>query len=194
MVTMADVLTQKQGQVLLELARKTLETQLTEGSAALPSPPDDPALSEKAATFVTLKIAGKLRGCIGSLEPDSPLWEGIRDNAINAGFCDHRFSPLTPEELPAVHLDISILSRAQPLHYENPEDLPAKLRPGVDGVVLRDGPRRATFLPQVWQQLPTSEQFLDHLCLKAGLGRGTWRQRKLEILTYQVQCFEEDQK
>ena len=194
MVTMADVLTQKQGQVLLELARKTLETKLAKGSAPLPSPPDDPALSAKAATFVTLKIAGKLRGCIGSLEPDSPLWEGIRDNAINAAFHDHRFSPLTPEELPAVHLDISILSRAQPLHYDEPEDLPAKLRPGVDGVILRDGHWRATFLPQVWQQLPTAEQFLDHLCLKAGLAQGTWRQRKLEILTYQVQCFEEDQK
>jgi AmmeMemoRadiSam system protein A len=194
MVTMADVLTEKQGRELLRLARKTLETKLAEGSAPLPSPPDDPALSAKAATFVTLKIAGKLRGCIGSLEPDGPLWEGIRDNAINAAFHDHRFSPLARQELPAVHLDISILSRAQPLHYENPEELPAKLRPGVDGVILRDGHRRATFLPQVWQQLPTAEQFLDHLCLKAGLAQGTWRQRKLEILTYQVQCFEEDQK
>ncbi len=194
MVTKTDQLTKKQGQVLLDLARKTLETKLAKEGPVLVTPPDDPALSAKAATFVTLTIAGKLRGCIGSLEPDRPLWEGIRENAVNAAFCDHRFSPLTPEELPVVHLDVSILSPARPLHYETPEELPGKLQPGVDGVILRDGLRRATFLPQVWQQLPTSEQFLDHLCLKAGLAQETWRQRKLEILTYQVQSFEEDRK
>ena len=188
---MAKALTQKQGQQLLKLARQTLETKLADGSAVLPSPPGDQVLSAKAATFVTLKIAGKLRGCIGTLEPTEVLWEGIRNNAINAAFHDPRFSPLTPEELPAVLLDISILSPAQPLSYEKPEDLPAKLRPGIDGVILRDGSRRATFLPQVWQQLPTAEQFLDHLCLKAGLPERTWQHKQLEILTYQVQCFEE---
>lgn len=189
---MADLLTEKQGQLLLKLARKTLEKKLDKGAVFVSPPPGDSALSAQTATFVTLKIDGKLRGCIGTLEPDGPLWEGIRDNAINAAFHDHRFSPLTPDELPAVHLDISILSHPQPLRYEGPEDLLTKLRPGVDGVILRDGARRGTFLPQVWQQLPAPEQFLDHLCLKAGLPQGTWRQKKLEILTYQVQCFEEE--
>ena len=188
---MADFLTDKQGQTLLKLARKTLVQKLSKRT--VPSVPDDPALLVQAATFVTLKIDGKLRGCIGNLEPVGPLWEGIRDNAINAAFNDYRFSPLTPEELSAVHLDISILSQPQPLQYDDPDDLPKKLRPGIDGVILRDGHRSATFLPQVWQQLSTPGQFLDHLCLKAGLPQQTWRQKKLSIQTYQVQCFEEEQ-
>lgn len=187
---MADLLTEKQGQTLLKLARKILAQKLRK--EALPSVPDDPALLVQAATFVTLKIDGKLRGCIGNLEPVGPLWEGIRDNAINAALNDYRFSPLTPEELPAVHLDISILSQPQPLQYDEPDDLLKKLRPGIDGVILRDGHRSATFLPQVWQQLETPDQFLDHLCLKAGVLKNAWRQKKLSILTYQVQCFEEE--
>lgn len=187
---MSNLLTRQQGLVLLELARKTLQYKMGEGRA--PTSPDDSALSVQAATFVTLKIAGQLRGCIGNLEPVGPLWQGIRDNAINAAFNDCRFSSLTPKELPAVHLEISILSRPQPLAYCGPEELPVKLHPGIDGVILRDSRRSATFLPQVWQQLPTPEQFLEHLCLKAGLPGELWRQKKLEIFTYQVQCFEEE--
>jgi len=189
---MDGLLDDRQGAMLLKLARKTLEQKMMNGTVSLT--PDEPALSVKAATFVTLKIAGKLRGCIGNLEPVGALWEGIRDNAINAAFHDPRFSPLTSKELPDVEIDISILSPPKPLQYENTEDLPAKLRPGIDGVILRDGPRTATFLPQVWQQLPSPEQFLGHLCLKAGLAQKTWRQRRLEIHTYQVQCFEEEKR
>ena len=175
---------------MLELARKSLEQKMQQGTDL--SPPQDPALSVKAATFVTLKIDGALRGCIGNLEPVSSLWEGIRNNAINAAFHDHRFSPLSPEELSKVHLDISVLSPSKQLEYEDAEDLLVKLRPGIDGVILRDGSRSATFLPQVWQQLPAAEQFLGYLCRKAGLPPEAWKERKLEIHTYQVQCFEED--
>jgi AmmeMemoRadiSam system protein A len=178
--------------MLLKLARQTLEQQFRKEQ--IPLAPDEPALSVKAAAFVTLKIDGKLRGCIGNLEPVGALWEGIRDNAINAAFNDHRFSPLTPDELSAVKLDISVLSQPKPLEYKGADDLLKKLRPGIDGVILRDGPRGATFLPQVWQQLPTTEQFLGHLCLKAGLPQESWRQKKLEIQTYQVQCFEEEER
>jgi uncharacterized protein len=190
MVGMVGVLEDRYGQILLRLARNTLEQKLTKG-AELPAP-GEPALSVKAATFVTLKIAGRLRGCIGNLEPIGPLWQGIRDNAINAAFHDHRFSPLTPEELPEVHLDISILSQPVPLEYADASELLDKLRPGIDGVILRDGRHTATFLPQVWQQLPVPEQFLGHLCLKAGLPQEYWRQARLAINTYQVQSFAEE--
>lgn len=190
MVEMTGLLSDKQGQVLLELARKTLVEKLQ--NKTYPQMHDEPAFSETAATFVTLKIGGKLRGCIGNLEPVGKLWEGIRDNVINAAFHDHRFSPLSSDELPAVQLDISILSEAQPLEYENSEDLLAKLRPGVDGVILREGGRSATFLPQVWKQLRSPEQFMDHLCLKAGLPQKTWRQKKIGINIYQVQSFSEE--
>lgn len=190
MVKMDGLLDNRQGQILLELARNTLTHKLQKGK--VPLKPDDPALLVKGAAFVTLKKDGKLRGCIGNLEPVSALWEGVRDNTINAAFHDHRFSALTPGELPAVHLSISILSQPQPLEYKDTADLLAKLRPGIDGVILRDGHRSATFLPQVWQQLPSAEQFLGHLCLKAGLPQETWRQRNLEIKIYQVQSFEEE--
>ena len=187
---MSDPLSDDQGRVLLTLARTPLQHRLVGGDA--PQAPDDPTLLSSAATFVTLKKAGNLRGCIGNLQPVGALWEGIRDNAINAAFHDGRFSPLRAEELLRVHLDISILSSPQPLAYTDPETLVAKLRPGIDGVIVGDGRHSATFLPQVWQQLPDPQQFLGHLCLKAGLAERAWRDRKLEIQTYQVQCFAED--
>ncbi len=187
---MSNLLSLKQGSLLLALARATLKERLMGENA--PKAPSDPALLSSSATFVTLKIAGKLRGCIGNLQPVGPLWEGIRDNAINAAFHDHRFCALSPEELEKVDLDISILSPPQPLAYSDPEALLRQLRPGIDGVIVRDGRHSATFLPQVWQQLPDPEQFLDYLCQKAGLSERAWRDKKLEIHVYQVQCFAEE--
>lgn len=186
------MLTKRQGQMLLRLARKVLEQRLNQGT--LPDKPDDAVFSEKAATFVTLKTDGKLRGCIGTLEAVDPLWESVCRNTINAAFHDHRFLPLTREELLAVRLDISILSQPKLLEYQDAAGLAAKLRPDIDGVILREGARSATFLPQVWQQLATPEQFLGQLCLKAGLPEDAWRRRRLEIHTYQVQDFEEERK
>lgn len=187
---MVKQLTDEQGRKLLALARKTLECRLA-GSAE-PRLPEDEALTIRAACFVTLKCTGRLRGCIGNLQPVGTLCEGVRDNAISAAFHDHRFSPLHPEELGQVHLDISILSPPRALAYEDPASLLVSLRPGIDGVTIRDGRRSATFLPQVWQQLPTAEVFLSHLCQKAGLPESAWRERKLEIEVYQVQCFAEE--
>jgi uncharacterized protein len=187
---MNDPLSHEQGCLLLALARTTLEHQLLRGDG--PKTPDDPALLSSAATFVTLKIDGNLRGCIGNLQPVGALWEGIRDNAINAAFHDHRFSRLRLEELEKVHLDISILSAPQAVLYQEPEGLLSQLRPGVDGVIVRDGRRSATFLPQVWQQLPDPEQFLGRLCQKAGLPERAWRDKRLAVEIYQVQCFSEE--
>ncbi|MBU1568631.1 MAG: AmmeMemoRadiSam system protein A [Proteobacteria bacterium] len=180
----------EQGRLLLALVRKTLKHQFVGGDTT--TKPDDPALLSSAATFVTLKISGNLRGCIGNLEPVGPIWEGIRDNAINAALNDPRFPALKPEELDKVHVDISILSSPQPLTYSDPEELLKKLRPGIDGVIVGDGRRSATFLPQVWQQLSDPQQFLGHLCRKAGLSERAWREKKLEIQIYQVQCFAEE--
>jgi len=187
---MSGHLNDDQGTVLLELARKTLSCRLK--GEVPPEQPDDAVFGEETATFVTLKLDGQLRGCIGNLKPVGTLWEGICDNAINAAFHDHRFSSLKPEELSQIHLDISILSPPVTLAYSDTEDLLTKLRPGIDGVILRDGRHGATFLPQVWKQLPTTEQFLSHLCRKAGLAESAWREKKMEIQTYYVQCFEEE--
>lgn len=183
-------ITKEQGDVLLRLARATIAEQLgrrPEGKGAV----EDPALQVECGTFVTLKINDQLRGCIGNLEPVGSIVEGIRRNALNAAFHDYRFSALTAEELAQVHIDISILTRPQPLAYRDGADLIAKLRPGVDGVILRLGRCSATFLPQVWEQLPRAEDFLGHLCRKAGLADTAWLKSHPEVETYQVQCFEE---
>lgn len=183
-------LTSEQGRILLRLAREILENTLA-GNGSVQAPVE-PIFREPAATFVTLKIAGRLRGCIGNLAPAGSLWDGIRDNAVNAAFHDHRFPPLRADELSRVHIDVSILSPPRPLEYSDGDELVRQLRPGVDGVILRDGWRSATFLPQVWEQLPSAEEFLDHLCLKAGLPKKSWREKPLAIETYEVQCFAEE--
>jgi AmmeMemoRadiSam system protein A len=134
---------------------------------------------------------GELRGCIGSLTAVEPLIESVKRNAINAAFHDHRFPPLGTEEVDEVEVEVSILTDPQPLEYSDPEDLVKKLQPGEDGVIIHKGAARATFLPQVWDQLPEHEEFLSHLCMKAGLPAEAWQTATLDVLTYQVQYFEE---
>ena len=188
---MTGKITEKQAEVLLRLARETIHARLKRQDVDIDMP-RDPIFAGKAATFVTLKLRGQLRGCIGTLEPSASLWESIRGNAENAAFHDTRFRPLTEEELRDVHLDISILTQPQKLEYNDARDLVSKLRPRVDGVILHHGRAGATFLPQVWDQLPTPELFLGHLCRKAGLHENFWREGLPEIRIYQVQCFAEE--
>jgi AmmeMemoRadiSam system protein A len=187
---MLGTLNVQQAKVLLEHARQTIAAKL-EGKSATTDTGVDPVFKEWAATFVTLKIDGQLRGCIGNLEPVGTIWDSIRDNARNAAFQDYRFSPLTSEEMSRVHIDISILSKPVTLQYTDGEELLARLRPGVDGVILRHGRSGATFLPQVWRQLPDPTQFLGHLCRKAELAENCWRTQHPEIQIYQVQCIAE---
>jgi AmmeMemoRadiSam system protein A len=191
---MQEYLSEEQGRQLLRSARKTIADKLagspirTENEKA--NPPD-PALLARCGTFVTLKIDGRLRGCIGNLEPVSSIYEGIQRNALNAAFHDSRFPELTAEELEKVHIDISILTPPQALNYRDGEELVSRLRPGIDGVILGLNHHRATFLPQVWEQLPRAEDFLGHLCRKAGLSPTAWKDSHPEVALYQVQCFEE---
>ena len=117
----------------------------------------------------------------------------MRVNAINAAFRDPRFPPLSRDELNRIKIEVSILTNPRPLEYKDAQDLLAKLRPGIDGVIIKKGFHEATFLPQVWEQLPRKEDFLTHLCLKAGLDGDAWRRGDLEVSTYQVQAFEEEE-
>jgi AmmeMemoRadiSam system protein A len=188
------MLTEQQGRLLVRLARQTIEQHLGQPSTQ-PVSDDElkhPALQEQRGVFVTLHKRGDLRGCIGSLVAAEPLVDGIRRNAINAAFHDFRFHPLTVDELAQLHVEVSVLTEPAPLAYDTPDDLLHLLHPGRDGVILEGpGHARATFLPQVWQQLPSVEQFLGHLCRKAGLAETTWRTGNVDISTYQVQSFEE---
>lgn len=186
-------LNEEQGQILVKLARQTIEERL--GKRSIKVDPDsmtDSAFKEKRGTFVTLTIKKQLRGCIGNLDSTVSIVDGIERNAVNAAFSDPRFPPLKADELDRVDIEVSILTEPQPLEYRDSRDLLSKLRVNVDGVILRKGSASATFLPQVWEQLPQPEKFLSHLCTKAGLPADTWRKGNLDILTYQVQCFEEE--
>ncbi|MBF0452244.1 MAG: AmmeMemoRadiSam system protein B [Candidatus Magnetomorum sp.] len=187
-----DQLNEKQGNALLKLARSTIAKKLGKPYDEAPDTElKEDSLQVKKGTFVTLNINGQLRGCIGSLVGQVPLAKGVADNAINAAFHDPRFSPLTANEYENIHIEVSVLTEPQPLDYTDTKDLLEKLTPEIHGVILRKGYASATFLPQVWEQLPTHDAFLSHLCLKAGLPGDTWKRDHLEIQTYQVQYFEE---
>ncbi len=177
---------------LLSLARKSIENCIS-GTELPPidNPTLSPILNELGASFVTLTIKGQLRGCVGALEPYQSLASDVREHAVAAAFEDYRFPPLQPVEINDIEIEISYLTRPKPLMYENPDQLPHLLRPHIDGVVLRDGPRRATFLPQVWEKIPQPEDFLEELCMKMGAYPDLWRRKKLEVLTYQVEEFHE---
>jgi AmmeMemoRadiSam system protein A len=186
-------LNEEQGQILVKLARQTIEERLDKRSIKVdPDTMMDSAFKDNRGTFVTLTINKQLRGCIGNLDSKDSIMDGIERNAINAAFRDPRFPPLKADELNRVDIEVSILTEPQPLEYRDSKDLLSKLRVNVDGVILRKGSASATFLPQVWEQLPQPEKFLSHLCTKAGLPADTWRKGNLDILTYQVQCFEEE--
>ncbi len=128
-----------------------------------------PPLAQQRATFVTLTLDGRLRGCIGSLVAHRTLLDDLIHNAKSAAFEDPRFYPLSPEEFKKVVIEISLLSPPEPLLYDSIEDLKSKVSVGIDGIILQKEGKRATFLPQVWEQLPTFELFFTHLCQKAGL-------------------------
>jgi len=130
-----------------------------------------------------------LRGCIGSLTSNESIRSGIARNALNAAFADLRFPPLNADEFQNVDIEISILTKPQPIQYTDYSDLLAKLRINIDGVIIRKKRAVATFLPQVWKQLHQPDVFLSHLCVKAGLSADSWKNTKLEVLTYQVQYF-----
>lgn len=173
---------------LLELARETLVRVSTNGpppdvtEAGLPSA----RLAHSGACFVTLTRNGQLRGCTGNLLPDLPLYQAVVRNTINAARNDARFPPVAAEELGTIHLEISVLTRPQPLRFDGPEDLLRQLRPRRDGVILTIGERRATFLPLVWEQIPDKAQFMEQLSLKAGCPPGAWRGTNVSVAVYQA--------
>jgi AmmeMemoRadiSam system protein A len=190
-------LTNAQGRLLVRLARQTIQTQLgkpptEEESSALKQALGDDIFQIQRGVFVTLKISHNLRGCIGSLAGFTPIRKGIKENAINAAFHDPRFKPLTSDELSKVTIEVSVLNHPEPLAYTDGDDLISKLRPQLDGVIIRKGLASSTFLPQVWELLPKPHDFLQQLCLKAGLPADEWRTGQLEVSTYQVQYFEEN--
>lgn len=179
----------QQRQVLLQTARDSIRTGLEEGHPLQVNPADfETALQAERATFVTLNKEGQLRGCIGHLEAIQPLIKDVADNAFGAAFRDNRFPPLSEKEFAQLQIHISVLSPPEPLSFASEEDLLQQIRPGIDGLIMQDGYYRGTFLPSVWEQLPTREEFLAHLKLKSGLPANYWSD-SLKVSRYTTESF-----
>jgi AmmeMemoRadiSam system protein A len=159
------------GPTLLPLARAAISSALGVAQAVAE---DAPWLQTRAACFVTLTRHGQLRGCIGTLEAHRSLRDDVKANAVAAALRDPRFLPLTWPELAHTRLEIALLSPLQSLPFDNEAHALAQLQPGVDGVVFEFSHHRSTFLPQVWAQLPTPQQFMAQLKHKAGLPPDFW--------------------
>lgn len=181
------------GQALLRIARSAISTRLSgaaDNSLQMPEWSLLPTLEANAASFVTLHKGGQLRGCIGSLEPRRPLRDDVHENALAAAFRDTRFPAVSGPEWPSISVEVSLLSAPEALAVSSEEDLWARLRPHIDGVILTCRSHRATFLPQVWAQLPEPEKFIAQLKHKAGLAASFWSP-EVEIQRYQVRHWSE---
>ncbi len=180
----------REKKTLLETARQAIEDVFS----GRVEPPDPrvfaPPLSEVGASFVTLRKGGALRGCIGTVEPHQPLVLDVYKNAIAAAFKDPRFPPLSRGEWPGVELEVSVLSPKEPFPFEGYADLLARLPEGV-GVVLEHPLGRATYLPEVWEDLPEKRLFLATLARKAGLDEGVYDDPRTRVYTYTAEAFTE---
>lgn len=181
------------GKTLLHLARAAIAKELGFSSHELPR---SDWLEEPGATFVTLTLNGQLRGCIGSLEAYRPLIDDVRHNAVASAFRDPRFAPLTKAEFAEVLIEVSLLSSPEAIRFSSEQNALEQLHPGRDGVILEYAPPslgrscRATYLPQVWAQLPDPKEFIGHLKNKAGLPEDFWSD-DIRLLRYTVQKFSE---
>ncbi|MEW6753638.1 MAG: AmmeMemoRadiSam system protein A [Candidatus Latescibacterota bacterium] len=176
--------------ILLQVARQSVRYGVDCGLPLVVRAADyPPPLQRCQATFVTLRVAEELRGCIGTCLPVRPLVEDVAHNAYAAGFLDPRFAPLSGLELPGLHIHISLLSVPEPMSFTSEEELLAQVRAGVDGLLLEEGVRRGTLLPAVWDSLPDPRQFLRHLKLKAGLPPDYWS-GTLRVLRYTAESVE----
>jgi len=176
------------GPVLLAAARAAIADEL--GATAPPPPPWPDWADTPLGTFVTLTQGGDLRGCIGTLTAHVPVREDVTANAVRAARHDPRFPPMTADELARTRVEVSVLSPAEPMSVTSEAEALATLRPGIDGVIFAAGHRRATFLPQVWEQLPDPRTFLSHLRHKAGLSSNYWGS-DVQLSRYTVQAWHE---
>jgi len=163
------------GELLLKISAASIVNGLNKAKAvgidmnSFPTP-----LQASGACFITIKKQGDLRGCIGSPQAHRPLIKDVAENAFRAGFHDPRFPKLTSAEIPELSLSVSVLSPATDMSFEDELDFKNQIRPGIDGLIIADGPHRALFLPSVWEQLPDVEIFLSRLKLKSGMKQDHW--------------------
>ncbi|MEP5762939.1 MAG: AmmeMemoRadiSam system protein B [Halieaceae bacterium] len=177
-----------QRQQLLHLARNAITGGLNGAELNIPLAHYHPDLQAQRASFVTLNINSRLRGCIGSLLATRPLLLDVAHNATSAAFKDPRFKPLGAHELSALELHISVLSEPQPVAAGSRQALLDYLEPGIHGLILQQGRHRSTYLPSVWKMLPEPEQFLSELRAKAGLPKSGWSDA-IQVSVYTTEEF-----
>lgn len=175
---------EERGSILIGIAREAIEAESDFRAASRA----EEWLRELGASFVTLKLEGDLRGCIGTIDPHRPLGEDVAHNAVAAAYRDPRFPPVSSVEREQLEIEVSVLSPREYIAVEDERDALAKLRPGVDGVYLEYGYARSTFLPQVWESLPDPMEFLGELRRKAGLPARFWHP-SMKISRYTVEKF-----
>ncbi|KKQ40039.1 MAG: hypothetical protein US58_C0024G0010 [Candidatus Magasanikbacteria bacterium GW2011_GWA2_37_8] len=180
--------TPQEKQYIQDLAYQSISHYFANGSP-LEAPESNPSenLYKPGACFVTLTINGELRGCIGHTIPTQPLYLDIVENAFASAFSDIRFPPLSFEEFKQTEIEVSVLTEPKLLSFSSSEDFLNQLRPNIDGVIIQKGDNGATYLPQVWEDLPDKEEFLSSLCEKAGLLSDEWKSEGMKVLVYQVE-------
>ncbi len=188
---MTTPLTPQEKAILLRLARESIRYGLESGKPLMLDISSLPeSLQQTRASFVTLHKHGQLRGCIGSIIPTRPLALDVSHNAFAAAFEDPRFPPVQASELDDLDIEISILSMPEPIEFSSEEDLLEKIRPGIDGLILKEGPYSGTFLPSVWEQIPDKREFLRQLKRKAGLPADYWSPT-IRVFRYTTDSFSE---
>ncbi len=184
--------TAEEQQIMLHIAREALTAaaaQLDRPKITLDTLP--PSLRDERACFVTLNEHGEQRGCTGTVFPRRALGEEISVSAVHSAIYDPRFAPVTPDEVPLIQIEISVLTLPTVLNFATPAELISQLRRGVDGVLIQKSGMRATYLPQVWDNFSNAADFLASLCRKAGLPADTWKQPGMKAEVYQTIVFEE---
>lgn len=181
--------TAAQRSILLDLARTSIRYGLSRGEEIPVLETDyEPALRELRATFVTLRLRGKLQGCIGMLKATRPLVRDVAHNAYAAAFEDHRGKQLTDRDIETLDIHISILTPPETLNVESEDELIRVIRPGIDGLILEDNDHRGTLLPSVWENLPEPRAFIRHVKVKAGLPEEYWS-ATMKVARYQTESF-----
>ena len=176
---------------LLSLARESIRVRLLfDRDLRIDETAFCPALQQQAASFVTLRKKDQLRGCVGTTQAAEPLVMDVVHHAMASALDDPRFPPVTLEEEPQLHIEISVLSTPIPMSFSNEAELLEQLSPGKDGLIIEMGAHRSTFTPNVWDNLPNKTEFLQQLKLKADLAADFWSD-KLKAWRYKTYCFEE---
>lgn len=183
------MLTQEQQLQLLDIAKQSILYGLENGQSLIINPDQlEAVMQEHKASFVTLHRNGKLRGCIGVLEPVRPLALDVANNAFSAAFSDHRFNAVSRNEINDLDIHISILGSSSEIDFNSEKDLVSQLQPDIDGLILSYRHYRGTFLPSVWESIKDPQVFLNHLKVKAGLDSSFWSD-EIKVKRYSVEDF-----